>query len=211
MRLILAPSILAYDHCNLCSGLKEIEDFGAKFVHVDVMDGTFVPNIAFGQGVVESLRKRTDLILDVHLMVSTPFNLVESFVRAGSDVITLHVESEGDISKTIQLIHSCGKKAGIAVKPNTPLEDVSEYLYDVDIVLIMGVEPGMCGQKFLPNAPDRIKRLASIRETNNLDYKISVDGGINATNAKLVIDSGADIIVSGSSFFQKKEKFLEFV
>ena len=211
MRPILAPSILAYDHCDLCSGLKEIEDFGAKFVHVDVMDGTFVPNIAFGQGVVESLRKRTDLILDVHLMVSTPFNLIESFVRAGSDVITLHVESEGDISKTIQLIHSCGKKAGIAVKPNTPLERISEYLCNVDAVLVMGVEPGMCGQKFLPNTLDRIKRLASMREIDNLDYKISVDGGINATNAKLVIDSGADIIVSGSSFFRDKGKFLEFV
>ena len=144
-------------------------------------------------------------------MVSTPFNLVESFVSAGSDIITVHVESGGDILKTLQLIHSYGRKAGIAVKPNTPLEDVSEYLYDVDIVLIMGVEPGMCGQKFLPNTLDRIKRLASMRETNNLDYKISVDGGINAINAKLVTDSGADIIVSGSSFFQKKEKFLEFV
>ena len=121
MRPILAPSILAYDHCDLCSGLKEIEDFGAKFVHVDVMDGTFVPNIAFGQGVVGSLRKRTDLILDVHLMVSAPFNLVESFVRAGSDVITVHVESEGNISKTLKLIRSYGGKTGIAVKPNTPL------------------------------------------------------------------------------------------
>ena len=211
MRPILAPSILAYDHCDLCSGLKEIEDFGAKFVHVDVMDGTFVPNIAFGQGVVESLRKRTDLILDVHLMVSTPFNLVESFVNAGSDIITVHVESGWNISKTLQLIHSYGKKTGIAVKPNTPLEEISEYLSNVDIVLVMGVEPGMCGQKFLPNTLDRIKRLASIRETNNLDYEISVDGGINATNAKLVTDSGADIIVSGSSFFLDKEKFLEFV
>ena len=187
MRPILSPSILAYDHCDLCNGLKEIENFGAKFVHVDVMDGTFVPNIAFGQGVVES------------------------FVSAGSDIITVHVESGGDILKTLQLIHSYGRKAGIAVKPNTPLEDVSEYLYDVDIVLIMGVEPGMCGQKFLPNTCDKIEKLESMRETNNLDYKISVDGGINATNAKLVIDSGADIIVSGSSFFQKKEKFLEFV
>ena len=211
MRPILSPSILAYDHCDLCNGLKEIENFGAKFVHVDVMDGTFVPNIAFGQGVVGSLRKRTDLILDVHLMVSAPFNLVESFVRAGSDVITVHVESEGNISKTLKLIRSYGGKTGIAVKPNTPLEKISEYLSNVDIVLVMGVEPGMCGQKFLPNTLDRIKRLASIRETNNLDYEISVDGGINATNAKLVIDSGADIIVSGSSFFQKKEKFLEFV
>ena len=211
MRPILAPSILAYDHCDLCSGLKEIEDLGAKFVHVDVMDGTFVPNIAFGQGVVGSLRKRTDLILDVHLMVSAPFNLVESFVRAGSDVITVHVESEGNISKTLKLIRSYGGKTGIAVKPNTPLEKISEYLSNVDIVLVMGVEPGMCGQKFLPNTCDKREKLESMRETNNLDYKISVDGGINATNAKLVIDSGADIIVSGSSFFQKKEKFLEFV
>ena len=208
MSAIIAPSILACDPCCLMSGIDVVRQCGLNHLHIDVMDGIFVPNITFGQGVVRRLREIDNFILDVHLMVSHPGKLIDSFVESGADIITVHYESNGDIELILKNIRNLGCRAGIAINPKTSVENIISLLPIVDRVLVMSVEPGQCGQQFMPIACDKLKMLSDIKLANNFHYNISVDGGINPMTAKLAIDSGAEILVTGSSFFKDPERLI---
>lgn len=211
MSAIIVPSILACDPCCLMSGVDTVRQHGLCYLHIDVMDGMFVPNITFGQGVVRRLRKIDGLVLDVHLMVSYPDRLIKSFVDAGADIITVHYESDGEIESALRKIRDAGCRAGIAIKPKTCVENVVHLLQMIDHVLVMSVEPGKCGQKFMPIACDKLRMLVDLRSKMKLCYDIAVDGGIDFITAKLAIDSGAKFLVTGSSFFKDPEKFVRVV
>ena len=198
---VLAPSLLSADFSDLKAAINQIENNNGSVVHIDVMDGLFVPEITYGQPVVRSIRKLTSLPFDVHLMVEKPENQINSFIEAGADWITFHVEATAHAHRLIQMIHEKGKKAGIAINPATPLFALQEILDCVDIILVMTVNPGWGGQKLIPSCVEKIKELKKIRQEKNYNYLISVDGGVNNQTLKTVMDSGADVIVSGSSFF----------
>ena len=199
---ILAPSLLSADFGGLAASVKKIQEGGGGAVHIDVMDGSFVPEVSFGQVVVRSLRPLTTLPFDVHLMVQNPERQIESFAAAGADWITFHQEAAPDAAvQLIEKIHSLGKKAGISVKPGTSVEILKNSLKFADIILIMTVEPGFGGQKLIPQCLDKVRELAAIRSELGLNYKISVDGGVNAQTLDSVLQSGVDIVVSGSAFF----------
>lgn len=198
---ILAPSLLSADFSNLGNAIKLIEEKKAGFVHIDVMDGMFVPQISYGQPVVKSLRPLTDLVFDVHLMIEHPENHIKSFAESGADYITFHYEASENPNAVIDLIHSFDKKAGISVKPKTPASAIEKYLKDVELVLVMTVEPGFGGQKIISECVDKVRQLVELRKKLNLDFKISVDGGVNENTIQSVIDAGSDVIVSGSAFF----------
>ena len=199
---ILAPSLLSADFGRLAEAVKKIEEGGAGAVHVDVMDGTFVPEVSFGQPVVRSLRPLTKLPFAVHLMVQNPERQIESFAALGADWITFHQEAAaGKEGQIIEKIHSLGKKAGISVKPGTSAETLKNFLNSADIILIMTVEPGFGGQKLIPQCLEKVRELAALRSELGLSYKISVDGGVNAQTLDSVLQSGVDIVVSGSAFF----------
>lgn len=202
--VLLAPSLLSADFSNLESAIKKIEDGGGKAVHIDVMDGQFVPQISYGQPVVKSIRKLTKLPFDVHLMIEKPELAVDSFADAGADWITFHYEAATHIDRLINHIHGLGKKCGISIVPSTPVESLSEILPIVDLVLVMTVNPGFGGQKLIPYCADKIKKLCKIRSERNLDFKISADGGVNEKNFAEIVEAGADIVVSGSAFFSGK-------
>ena len=178
-----------------------IEDRKLEVCHIDVMDGSFVPQISYGQPVVKSLRPLTDLIFDVHLMVDHPERQIKSFAESGADYITFHYEAAEDCNSVIDLIHSTGKKAGISIKPATSPESIAHLLDKVELVLVMTVEPGFGGQKIIPECVAKIGELSKMRSQKNLDFIISVDGGVNENTIQTVIDAGADFIVSGSAFF----------
>lgn len=205
-KYLLAPSLLSADFGNLEKSLRQIKNEGGSVVHIDVMDGQFVPQVSFGQPVVESIRKITDLPFDVHLMVERPENQVESFAKAGADWITFHLEACVHANRLAAQIRSLGKKAGISIVPSTPVASLSEMLAEVDLVLVMSVNPGFGGQKLIPSCVDKIRQLVQIRKERNLDFKISVDGGVNSETISSVIEAGADVIVSGSAFFSGKLK-----
>lgn len=199
---ILAPSLLSADFGALAASVKKIEEGGGDVVHIDVMDGSFVPEVSFGQVVARSLRPLTKLPFDVHLMVQNPERQIESFAKAGADWITFHQEAAaGNEVQLIEKIHSLGKKAGISVKPATSVETLKNSLNSADIILIMTVEPGFGGQKLIPQCLEKVRELARLREELGLSYKISVDGGVNAQTLDSVLQSGVDIVVSGSAFF----------
>ena len=198
---ILAPSLLSADFSNLAAALRFIEEKGGKAVHIDVMDGQFVPQITYGQPVIQSLRSHTDLPFDVHFMVEKPEQMVDSFAAAGADWLTFHVESTVHADRLVQHIHDLGKKAGVSLVPSTPVSSLEELLADVDLVLVMTVNPGFGGQKLLPRCVEKIRRLCEIRRQQGYGFRISVDGGVNAQTLGTVLDAGADIVVSGSSFF----------
>lgn len=200
-KFVLAPSILSADYTNLSKSLSIIEDSGATWVHIDIMDGSFVPNITFGQPVVKAIRKISNLNFDVHLMIENPQNHIESFVNAGADWITFHYEAAIHHHRIIQQIHSFGKKAGICIVPSTPVSALEEILPYVDLVLVMTVNPGFGGQLLIPRCVEKIAQLAKIRQKYSYNYKISVDGGINNETIASVVNAGVDVIVSGSSFF----------
>ena len=199
--MIIAPSVLAGDFCNMEDSVKTIESAGCEWVHLDVMDGRFVPAITFGHQMVKSIRNITDLVLDVHLMVDAPENQIDFFAEAGADYLTIHAESSIHLHRHIQRIKELGVKAGIAVVPSTPAEQLSELLPFVDLVLVMTVNPGFGGQKMIPECIDKIKKLAEIRSEKNYSYMISADGGINQATVTAAREAGLDVAVSGSSFF----------
>ena len=206
-KTLLAPSLLSADFSDLSGAIKKIENDGGSIVHIDVMDGQFVPQITYGQPVIKSIRKLTDLPFDVHLMVEKPELMVDSFAEAGADWITFHYESTVHIDRLANHIHDLGKKCGISIVPSTPVSFLFQILHLVDLVLVMSVNPGFGGQSFIPYTLDKISELKKFREENGLDFKISVDGGVNEKNFAEIADAGADILVSGSSFFSGKLKW----
>ena len=201
---MLAPSLLSADLADLKNAVKIIENNGGTVVHIDVMDGRFVPQISYGQPVVQSLRPYTKLPFDVHLMVEHPEEQVESFAKAGADWITFHHEACVHSHRLVQRIHDLGKKAGVSIVPSTPVSAIKEMLEYVDLVLVMTVNPGFGGQKLIPSCVKKITELVELRKQLGLDFMISVDGGVNAETIGSVADSGADVIVSGSAFFSGK-------
>ena len=200
-KTLLAPSLLSCDFSNLGEAIKKIENNFGSWVHIDVMDGIFVPEITFGQPIVRSIRPLTSLPFDVHLMTEKPENQIESFAKAGADFITFHYEAAVHHHRIIQQIHSLGKKAGISIVPSTPVSAILPILPFVDLILVMTVNPGFGGQTLIPECLDKVKELVDIRKTKNLSYLISVDGGVSEKTAKTVIESGVDVAVSGSAFF----------
>jgi ribulose-phosphate 3-epimerase len=199
----LAPSILSADFSDLQSALSQCEEGGAHWIHVDVMDNQFVPNLTIGPLVVKSLRPKTKKFIDVHMMVIDPEKLVESFAKAGADNITFHIEATDDPNRIIDSIKSYGCKVGISLKPKTPLSDILPLLEKVDLVLVMSVEPGFGGQGYLPGSNERIKEIKQYLKDHNLDHVlIEVDGGIKLHNAKEIMNAGADVLVAGSEVFK---------
>lgn len=201
----ISPSILSADFSNIREDIKKVEDAGVDLLHIDVMDGAFVPNITFGQVVIKDFRKITKIPFDVHLMIEKPERFIEDFVKAGADIITVHYESTVHVHRAIQLIKSYGIKAGIALNPATPIECVKHLLDDVDMVLIMTVNPGFGGQKFIEATKDKIKQLRTLIDERNLDIDIEVDGGIKEDNIAEVFKCGANVFVAGSAVFNSKD------
>ncbi|MGN0279808.1 MAG: ribulose-phosphate 3-epimerase [Lachnospiraceae bacterium] len=199
---ILSPSILAADFAVLGEQIKEADEAGAEYIHIDVMDGVFVPSISFGMPVIASIRKTTKKIFDVHLMIVEPERFVKEFAECGADSITFHIEATEDVDEIIDLIHGLGCKAGMSIKPRTPVEAVEKYLPKLDMLLVMTVEPGFGGQKYIPESTERIKEIRRMADEQGLDLDIQVDGGITKDNVHVVLDAGANVIVAGSAVFQ---------
>ena len=204
---LLAPSLLSADFSSLESEIKQIEENKGSVVHIDVMDGQFVPEITYGQPVIRSIRKLTKLPFDVHLMVENPESQIASFADAGADWITFHIEASNHSHRLIQMIHERGLKAGVAICPGTPISLLSEILNSADIILVMTVNPGWGGQEIIPSCVQKVVELKRLREEKGYNYLISVDGGVNAQTLASVKDAGADVIVSGSAFFNNTLKW----
>lgn len=202
----IAPSILSADFAKLGEEIKEVEAYGADYIHVDVMDGHFVPNITIGPLVVEAIRPVTTLPLDVHLMIEHPEQYIPAFVRAGADMITVHQEACLHLDRTLQLISESGAKPGVVINPATPVELLKPILSKVDMVLIMTVNPGFGGQKFIEDAVPKIKQLQRWKKELNLTYEIEVDGGVNTDTIKMCTDAGADVVVAGSAIFNPSDR-----
>ena len=205
MKKIL-PSILSADFANLERDVRELEQIGIDMIHIDVMDGNFVPNISFGFPIIEAIRSKTDKIFDCHLMIARPEEYVERFCNAGCDMVSFHIEATNHADRVIQIIKNSGKKAGIVLNPQTPIESVKYLLPKLDYVLIMTVNPGFGGQKFIPEMLDKIEELAKIREEKGYSFLIQVDGGVNVETSKLCRDKGADLLVCGSFLFGAEDK-----
>ena len=198
----IAPSILSADFSQLGNEIKRLEKAGADMIHVDVMDGHFVPNLTMGPPVIKTLRKYTNLPFDVHLMISPVHKYIKDYAEAGANIITIHPEATENLEKSIQHIKDLGKKVGVSLNPNTQIDVIKKNLSNINLVLIMSVHPGFGGQKFMPEVLDKIKKLKKIKDQKNLKFDIEVDGGINFDNNKLVIDAGANILVSGTTVFE---------
>ncbi len=202
MKNILAPSILSADFRTLGEQIKITEKAGAQYVHFDVMDGIFVPSISFGMPVLSSIKGLTGQTLDVHLMVTEPARYVAEFAKCGADIITVHLEACKDLKKTLEEIHRCGVRAGISIRPGTPVKSLMPYLEDAEMFLIMSVEPGFGGQEFIPESLERIRTLRAALEKDGMEKDIEVDGGIYHSNVAEVLKAGANVIVSGSGVYK---------
>ena len=202
MKNILSPSILSADFANLGEGILKTQKAGAEYLHFDVMDGVFVPSISFGMPVLKAVKKCTEQVLDVHLMITEPVRYVEEFKNAGADMITFHYEACEDVQKTVDKIKELGIKVGIALCPETPVDVLTPFLEQIDMVLIMTVHPGFGGQKLIPETLDKVKEVREMLNEKNLETDIQVDGGIYAENIKLELDAGANVFVSGSGVFK---------
>ena len=213
---ILAPSILSADFNVLGEQIQTVAKAGAQYIHVDVMDGIFVPSISYGMPVIKSVRKSTDAVFDVHLMITEPVRYIRDFVDSGADIITVHVEACKDIDETIRDIKACGVRAAVAINPETPVDKIMPYLDDIDMALVMSVHPGFGGQKFIPDVLDKVRIIRSYYRDNNMDKDIEIDGGINFDNLPEVLEAGANVIVAGSSVYRgvaatNTKKFLELM
>ncbi len=205
MSVIIAPSLLSADFANLAEELKEIEEAGVPWIHLDVMDGLFVPNITFGPPVIKAMRKHSSLFFDCHLMIAEPSRYLKNFAEAGADLITIHEEATRDISKTLENIKALGCQAGLSINPNTPLSAIAPYVNQADLILLMSVYPGFGGQSFI-DISYKIKACSELIKQADSTAKIQVDGGINKRTAKLVVDAGAEVLVAGSAIFGKPDR-----
>lgn len=199
--LILAPSILSADFSRLGEQIQAVEKAGAQYIHIDVMDGIFVPSISFGMPVIQSIRPCTDRVFDVHLMIDRPYRYIEEFVKAGADIITFHVEACDCVKETIEKIKKYDKKVGISLNPATPISAIEPYLELVDLILVMSVNPGFGGQKYIEGSTEKIAQLRKLVDERKLEAVISVDGGIKKENVREVLEAGADVVVAGSAVF----------
>jgi ribulose-phosphate 3-epimerase len=202
----IAPSILSADFAKLGEEIKDVERGGADYIHVDVMDGHFVPNITIGTLIVDAIRPVTTLPLDVHLMIENPDKYIPDFAKAGADIITVHVEACPHLHRTIQLIKSLGVKAGVVLNPATPVSTIEHVLEDIDMVLLMTVNPGFGGQKFITSVLPKITQVATMIRERNLDVEIEIDGGVNEETARLCIEAGANVLVAGSAVYNKENR-----
>jgi ribulose-phosphate 3-epimerase len=201
----IAPSILSADFSKLGEEILAVEKGGADYIHIDVMDGHFVPNITIGPLIVEAIRPVTRLPLDVHLMIENPDQFIEAFAKAGADYITVHVEACRHLHRTVQNIKSFGIKAGVVLNPATPVESIQHIIGDIDMVLLMSVNPGFGGQKFIPEVLPKIRKVKEMAEQKGLDIEIEIDGGVNSETAKLCMEAGANVLVAGSAIYNEED------
>ena len=201
-KIQISPSILSADFSQLGNEIKKLEDGGADMIHVDVMDGHFVPNLTIGPPVIKALKKQSSILFDVHLMISPVHKYIEAYSEAGADIITIHPEATDDLQSSISKIKSLNKKVGVSLNPETKIDVIMNYLEQINLVLIMSVNPGFGGQKFMPEVLIKVKALKKIQEEKGLDFDIEIDGGINFDNSKIAIEAGANILVSGTTVFK---------
>ena len=208
-KIQISPSILSADFSQLGNEIKRLEEGGADMIHVDVMDGHFVPNLTIGPPVIEALRKQCSIKFDVHLMISPVHKYIEAYANAGADIITIHPEATESLEESILKIKSLNKKVGVSLNPESKLDLITNYLEKIDLVLIMSVNPGFGGQKFMPEVLDKVKKLKEIKSKKNMNFDIEIDGGINFDNCQLAIEAGANILVSGTTVFKSNNGDIE--